>query len=153
MLSRPIVSRIARPRLVSQSRSYTSSPLSEAIQRNAPLDIHPEVQDALAHKRPVVALETAIVTHGMPYPVNLDTAKSVESIVREVGAIPATIGLIGGRVKIGLNAHELEYLADISRNSAVKVSRRDIGPALALRRDGVELLACPSQFAPIEVFP
>lgn len=67
-----------------------------------PVDIHPEVRDALGSHKPVVALETTIVTHGMPYPVNLKTAKSVENIVRSTGAVPATIGIIEGRVKIGL---------------------------------------------------
>ncbi|OSD03147.1 indigoidine synthase A-like protein [Trametes coccinea BRFM310] len=114
-----------------------SSSLAAALKEHAPIDIHPEVQEALAHGRPVVALETTIVTHGMPYPANLETARSVESNVRKVGAVPATIGLIEGRVKIGLEPHELERLADIRRNtSVVKLSRRDIGPAIALKRDG-----------------
>lgn len=100
--------------------------------------MHPEVQDALATKRPIVALETTIVTHGMPQPVNLQTARSVENIVRSTGAVPATMGIIRGRVKVGLEPQELEYLADVESNpSVVKVSRRDIGPAIALRRDGV----------------
>ena len=102
------------------------------------MDVHPEVQDALASKKPVVALETTIVTHGMPQPVNLQTARSVESIVRSTGAVPATMGIVQGRVKIGLEPQELEYLADVKSNpSVVKVSRRDIGPAIAMARDGV----------------
>ncbi|THH34045.1 hypothetical protein EUX98_g143 [Antrodiella citrinella] len=73
----------------------------------------------------------------MPYPTNLETARSVERIVRENGAIPATIGIIQGRVKIGLEAHELERLADVGNNSSVfKVSRRDISPVIALKKDG-----------------
>ncbi|KZT02641.1 indigoidine synthase A-like protein [Laetiporus sulphureus 93-53] len=101
------------------------------------VDIHPEVRDALANHKPVVALETTIVTHGMPYPVNLKTARSVENIVRSTGAVPATIGIIEGQVKIGLEPHELERLADVSKNSSVvKVSRRDIGPVIAFKRDG-----------------
>ncbi|KAH9950400.1 indigoidine synthase A-like protein [Amylocystis lapponica] len=136
MFFRSIVPRSARHSLVSRFISNASSPLLSDLSRGAPIDIHPEVQDALSSKKAVVALETTIVTHGMPYPVNLETAKSVENIVRENGAIPATIGLIGGRVKIGLEPHELEYLADVHKNSAVKISRRDIGPAIALRRDG-----------------
>ncbi|KAI0094835.1 indigoidine synthase A-like protein [Irpex rosettiformis] len=103
---------------------------------NAPIDVHPEVQQALAKKAPVVALETTIVTHGMPQPTNLDTAKAVESIVRAQGAIPATIGIIQGRVKIGLENHELEYLADIQNTPVFKTSRRDLGPVLALQRNG-----------------
>lgn len=120
------------------SQRHTSS-LADSLKKGAPIDVHPEVQDALAGRLPVVALETTIVTHGMPQPVNLETARSVESIVRNTGAIPATIGVIGGRVKIGLHPHELEYLADVTRNpGVVKLSRRDIGPALALKKDGVE---------------
>lgn len=111
--------------------------LDEAIHRGAPIDVHPEVQDALHHNRPIVALETTIVTHGMPYSTNLETARSVENIVRKNDAIPATIGIIEGRVKIGLSPNELERLADVKGNpSIVKVSRRDIGPAISQRRDG-----------------
>ena len=70
--------------------------------------------------------------------LNLQTARSVETIVRSTGAVPATMGIVQGRIKIGLEPHELEYLADVKNNpSVVKVSRRDIGPAIALRRDGV----------------
>lgn len=113
------------------------SALPDSLRIHGPIDVHPEVQDALANKEPIVALETTIVTHGMPYPVNLKTAQSVESNVRKAGAIPATIGIIGGRVKIGLEPRELGYLADVENNLAVvKVSRRDIGPAIALKRDG-----------------
>ncbi|EJF66774.1 indigoidine synthase A-like protein [Dichomitus squalens] len=111
--------------------------LSVALKEHAPIDVHPEVQEALAHRRPVVALETTIVTHGMPYPTNRETALSVESNVRKAGAIPATIGLIEGRVKIGLEPLELERLADVSKNpSVVKLSRRDLGTAIALKKDG-----------------
>ncbi|KAI0756912.1 indigoidine synthase A-like protein [Daedaleopsis nitida] len=111
--------------------------LSAALKEHAPIDVHPEVQDALAHGRPVVALETTIVTHGMPYPTNRDTAQSIEGNVRKAGAVPATIGLIEGRVKIGLELHQLERLADVSKNpSVVKLSRRDIGAAIALKKDG-----------------
>ncbi len=76
------------------------------------------------------------MTHGMPQPTNLETAKAVEGIVRSQGAIPATIGIIQGRVKIGLEAHELEYLADVQNTPVVKASRRDLGPVLALQRNG-----------------
>lgn len=109
-----------------------------ALSNLAPIDVHPEVQEALAKHRPVVALETTIITHGMPHPTNLETARSVEGIVRDQGAIPATIGIIGGRIKIGLTPQELEHLAHIGNANppAVKVSRRDIGPAIALKRDG-----------------
>ncbi|KZT72831.1 hypothetical protein DAEQUDRAFT_704536 [Daedalea quercina L-15889] len=126
-----------RWRTTGLARSYASCQSLEALRNIGPIDVHPEIQDALAAKRPVVALETTIVTHGMPQPVNLQTAQSVENIVRSTGAIPATIGIIQGRVKIGLEPRELEYLADVqSKPSVVKVSRRDIGPAIALQRDG-----------------
>lgn len=99
--------------------------------------MHPEVQEALAHRKPVVALETAIVTHGMPFPTNLETARTVENIVRSNGAVPATVGLINGRVKIGLESSELDRLADPGNSkSVVKVSRRDIGAAMAMKKDG-----------------
>ena len=119
------------------SRTLSTRTLKGALQEGAPIDVHPEVQDALAHGKPVVALETTIVTHGMPYPTNLTTARSVEQNVRDNGAIPATIGFIEGRVKIGLEPHELERLADVDNNKeVVKVSRRDVGATLALKKDG-----------------
>ncbi|KXN90076.1 hypothetical protein AN958_05081 [Leucoagaricus sp. SymC.cos] len=111
------------------------SRLSSTEQSNAPIDVHPEVEDALATGRPVVSLETTLITHGMPYPTNFDIGLELERIVRATGAIPATIGMIGGRVKIGLERTELERLADPERKS-VKLSRRDLAPALALKADG-----------------
>ena len=111
------------------------SSLATALKSNALIDIHLEVAEALNARKPVVALESTIITHGMPYPVNLETARSVERNVRTSGSIPATIGLIDGRVKIGLAPHELERLAE-RRNEPVKLSRRDIGAAIALKRDG-----------------
>ncbi|KAI0361526.1 indigoidine synthase A-like protein [Trametes cingulata] len=128
---------LLRPATSSLRCKRPNSSLAVALKEHAPIDVHPEVEEALAHGKPVVALETTIVTHGMPYPANLETARSVESNVRKAGAIPATIGLIEGRVKIGLQPHELERLADIRTNKGVvKLSRRDIGPAIALRKDG-----------------
>jgi pseudouridine-5'-phosphate glycosidase/pseudouridine kinase len=109
--------------------------LATTLKSNALIDIHPEVAEALHARKPVVALESTIITHGMPYPANLDTAMSVERNVRVSGSIPATIGLIDGRVKIGLEPHELQRLAE-RRHEPVKLSRRDIGTAIALKRDG-----------------
>lgn len=138
------VSRLSRHGL----RSISS--LSEAQLKGAPIDVHPEVQHALASGNPVVALETTIVTHGMPQPTNLETARAVENIVRSQGAIPATMGIIGGRIKIGLHSHELEHLADIQHNNdVVKVSRRDLGPAIALKRDGGTTCSTTLMFAAI----
>lgn len=85
---------------------------------------HPAVQEALADHRPVVALESTIITHGMPYPHNLSTAREVEAIVRAEGAIPATIGILEGRIHVGLSSDELDFLAQ--SKTALKVSRRDL---------------------------
>ena len=120
---------------------------AQAVKRFAPLDIHPEIQDALATNKPVVALETTLVTHGFPYPTNYELATSLEDIVRSTGAIPATIGIIEGRVKIGMERPMLERLADKTRYpNTVKVSRRDIGPMISAKMDGGVLdrsvLAC-----------
>jgi pseudouridine-5'-phosphate glycosidase len=105
--------------------------------KNAPIDIHPEIEEAIASRSPIVALETAIYTHGMPFPTNVETFESLEKIVRKAGSVPATIGIIDGRVKIGLTLSQLERLADAERKpTVVKVSRRDIGPTLALKKDG-----------------
>ena len=76
---------------------------------NKYLDINPEVAAALAEGKPVVALESTIISHGMPYPQNVETALNVERIIRENGAVPATIAIIGGRLKAGLSAEEIEY--------------------------------------------
>jgi pseudouridylate synthase / pseudouridine kinase len=103
--------------------------------RNAPVDIHPEVQQALAESKPVVALETALVTHGLPYPQNLEVSLSLEDIVRSTGSIPATIGIVGGRIKVGMTKGNLERLADKKAGPA-KISRRDIAPAIASKVDG-----------------
>ncbi|KAG2154790.1 Indigoidine synthase A like protein-domain-containing protein [Suillus clintonianus] len=114
-----------------------ASSLFAAQKRQAPTDVHPEVEDALANGKPVVALESTIITHGMPYPTSLEMAQSVERIVRSTGSIPATIAVIGGRIKIGLHPAELERLADQRSNpTAVKLSRRDIAAAIALKKDG-----------------
>ena len=74
------------------------------------LEIQPEIKSALAERRPVVALESTIISHGMPYPQNLETALEVERIVRENGAIPATVAIINGKCYAGLSNEQLEYL-------------------------------------------
>ncbi|MEX1362947.1 MAG: pseudouridine-5'-phosphate glycosidase [Nannocystaceae bacterium] len=93
------------------------------------LAIRPEVARALASHRPVVALESTIITHGMPWPANAETARSVEAVVREHGALPATIAVMDGRIRVGLSDEELEALA--RDPEARKLSRRDLGTALA----------------------
>lgn len=100
------------------------------------MDVASEVADALAVGRPVVALETALVTNGMPAPTNLAVARSCEALIRAGGAVPATIALLDGRIKVGLSVAQLERLADPAACGLVKVSRRDIAPCIALGRSG-----------------
>jgi len=121
--------------MLSRTSKRGLSSLTTALKTNALIDLHPEVAEALHARKPVVALESTIIAHGMPHPVNLEAARSVERNVRVSGSIPATIGLIDGRVKIGLKPHELEQLAE-RKIQPVKLSRRDIGTAIALKRDG-----------------
>ena len=107
---------------------------------NKYLDIAPEVQQALAEGKPVVALESTIISHGMPYPKNVETALLVEQTIRDNGAVPATIAIIGGRLKAGLSHEEIEHLGKAGR-SVAKASRRDL-PALAARGvDGATTVA------------
>ncbi|XP_053174690.1 uncharacterized protein zgc:136858 isoform X1 [Scomber japonicus] len=98
--------------------------ISKQIVQKCFFRVHPSVSQALAENRPVVALESTIITHGMPYPHNLSTAKEVEAIVRAEEAIPATVGVIDGKVHVGLSSEELDYLARYK--SSMKVSRRDL---------------------------
>ena len=102
---------------------------------NRYLDIAPEVQQAVAEGRPVVALESTIISHGMPYPQNVETALNVEKIIREHGATPATIAVIGGRLKAGLSPEEIDYLGKTGP-AVAKASRRDLPVLVAEGRDG-----------------
>ena len=102
---------------------------------NKYLDIAPEVKKALEEGRPVVALESTIISHGMPYPRNVETALMVEQMVRDNGAVPATIAIIGGRLKAGLSAEEIEYLGKSGRG-VTKASRRDLPALVARGADG-----------------
>ena len=102
---------------------------------NRYLDISPEVQKALEENRPVVALESTIISHGMPYPQNVQTALKVERTIRENGATPATIAIIGGRLKAGLSPEEIEHLGKEGRN-VTKASRRDLPVLVAQKKDG-----------------
>ena len=102
---------------------------------NKYLDINPEVEQAIAEGKPVVALESTIISHGMPYPQNVETALNVERIIRENGAVPATIAIIGGRLKAGLTAEEIEYFG--KKGQAIhKASRRDLAVLCARGEDG-----------------
>ena len=102
---------------------------------NKYLDVNPEVAEALANGKPVVALESTIISHGMPYPQNVETALNVEKIIRENGAVPATIAIIGGRLKAGLTAEEIEYFGKKGR-AIHKASRRDLAVLCARGEDG-----------------
>ena len=104
------------------------------------LEISPEVRDALAAGKPVVALESTIISHGMPYPQNVETAMNVERIVRENGAVPATVAIIGGRLKAGLSADEIEYLGKKGYD-VTKASRRDLPVLVARGEDGATTVA------------
>ena len=102
---------------------------------NRYLDINPEVAAALAAGKPVVALESTIISHGMPYPQNVETALAVEQIIRDNGAVPATIAIIGGRLKAGLTPAEIEYFG--KKGTAIhKASRRDLAVLCARGEDG-----------------
>ena len=98
------------------------------------IDYSEEVRDALAEGKPLVALESTIITHGMPFPQNLETALSVESIIREESVVPATIAIRKGRIQIGLEHQGLEELA--SDSDTVKISRRDLSTALNRKQNG-----------------
>ena len=104
------------------------------------LEIAPEVRKALANGDPVVALESTIISHGMPYPQNVETALRVEEIVRENGAVPATTAIIGGKLKCGLKKEEIEYLGKKGLE-VTKCSRRDIPMAIARWLDGATTVA------------
>ena len=118
------------------------------------LDIAPEVMDALNENRAVVALESTIISHGMPYPQNAETALRVEQKVRAGGAIPATMAILGGRLKAGLSPKEIDYLGEKGAQ-VTKVSRRDLPVLLASGRDGATTVASTmiiSRLAGIAVF-
>ena len=113
----------------------------------------PEVASARAAGKPVVALESTIISHGMPYPQNVQTAREVEQIIRDAGAVPATIAIIDGKICIGLSEEQLELLG--SSPDAMKVSRRDLAYVLAQKRLGATTVAATmicARLAGIEVF-
>ena len=121
---------------------------------NKYLDVNPEVAEAIAAGKPVVALESTIISHGMPYPQNVETALNVERIIRENGAVPATIAIIGGRLKAGLTAEEIEYFG--KKGQAIhKASRRDLAVLCARGEDGATTVATTmiiAHMAGIKVF-
>ena len=103
------------------------------------LEIKPEVREALANGKAVVALESTIIAHGMPYPKNVETALAVEDVIRKNGAVPATIAIIDGVIKVGLTPEEIEYLG--TAKGVMKVSRRDFPVVMAKKMDGATTVA------------
>ena len=121
--------------------------------KNEYLEISPEVQEALNLGKPIVALESTIIAHGMPYPENIKTAKEVEQVVRENGAVPATIVILKGKMKVGISDEELEFLA--KSNDIHKVSRRDIPFIISQKLYGATTVAATmiiAEMAGIKVF-
>jgi len=127
--------------------------MTEAGGRRLPMRVHPEVSAALAAGKPVVALESSIIAQGMPYPVNVETARKVEAAVRERGAVPATIALLDGEIVVGLDEAALERLGTDPK--AVKVAQRDIARTLVTGAPGgttVSATAAIARLAGIRVF-
>lgn len=117
------------------------------------LQFSPEVQAARAAGKPIVALESTIISHGMPYPQNVQTAREVEQVIRDAGAVPATIAIIDGRICIGLASDQLELLGQ--SKDAIKVSRRDLAYVLSQKKLGATTVAATmicAKLAGIEVF-
>jgi len=120
------------------------------------IHLSPAVRDALADGRAIVALESTVITHGLPYPHNVETARGMEAAVREGGALPATIAVIGGHIRVGLTDDENEYLGEQAGKGTVrKCSRRDLAIAVGCREDGATTVAgtmLVAHMAGIEVF-
>ncbi|HOA19786.1 MAG TPA: pseudouridine-5'-phosphate glycosidase [Sedimentibacter sp.] len=117
------------------------------------LDINPKVKTALEQGKPVVALESTIISHGMPYPKNVETALNVEKIIRDNGAVPATIAILSGKLKVGLTEKEIEYLGKAT--NVIKASRRDIPYIVSKKLDGATTVASTmivASLAGIKVF-
>jgi pseudouridine-5'-phosphate glycosidase len=109
------------------------------------LKLHPDVASALKYDAPIVALESTIIAHGMPYPYNLDFASKAESAVRDGGVTPATIAIIDGSICVGLDEQQMEYLA--SNNEMEKIATRDIGPAVANKLSGATTVSATIRIA------
>jgi len=117
--------------------------------------LSPEVKDALGGGRPVVALESTLITHGLPYPDNAQTALRMEAAVREAGAVPATIAILKGKISVGISAGEIERLASMQAGTVRKCSRRDLPIAVAQGEDGATTVAgtmIVAHMAGIQVF-
>eukprot|EP01062_Namystynia_karyoxenos_P032881 TRINITY_DN24218_c0_g1_i1.p1 TRINITY_DN24218_c0_g1~~TRINITY_DN24218_c0_g1_i1.p1 ORF type:complete len:333 (+),score=111.39 TRINITY_DN24218_c0_g1_i1:123-1121(+) len=136
--------------------SHLQPPVSAAsgAAGQPPLVVHPEVAAAVAEGRPVVALESTIISHGMPYPQNVETARRVEAEVRKGGAVPATIAVLGGRIRVGLGNDDLELLGRLGPK-VTKCSRRDLAFVLAAEGNGATTVSATmliAHLAGIEVF-
>lgn len=117
------------------------------------IDYSEEVKKTIGMNKPLVALESTIISHGMPYPKNVETALMCEDVVRKNGAVPATIAIIKGRIKIGLTHEEIEYLANAK--GILKMSRRDIPAVIAQNQDGAATVAATmiiANLAGIKIF-
>ncbi|MDN7229210.1 pseudouridine-5'-phosphate glycosidase [Planococcus liqunii] len=120
---------------------------------NSMITYSTEVQHAMDNNQPIVALESTIISHGMPYPQNVETARIVEQIIRDNGAVPATIAIMDGKIKIGLSDEELELLGNSP--DVAKVSRRDLGQLIATKKIGATTVAATmicAELAGIRVF-
>ncbi len=128
---------------------------SKAIEVKQPLRLSKEVQQALESNRPLVALESTVIAHGLPYPANLVVARRMETIVRQYGAVPATIAVLGGQLCVGLKDRELQHLATARPGRIRKTSRRDLPVVVARGGDGATTVAATvtiAHWAGIEVF-
>jgi pseudouridine-5'-phosphate glycosidase len=137
--------------LTGAASAVSAEPTSAA---SLPLSYSPEVAEALRQGRPVVALESTIISHGMPYPANVKTAQEVEQVVRSHGATPATIAILDGRIRVGLTPAELETLGKLG-HKAQKCSRRDLAYVLATKTPGATTVAATmliAHMAGISVF-
>jgi pseudouridylate synthase len=120
---------------------------------NPYINIHPEVIEALLNKKAVVALESTIISHGMPYPENIKMALKVEGIIRSEGAVPATIAILNGMIKVGLTKDEIEFLA--KEKDVLKVSKRDFGFVISQKRTGATTVSATmlvAKMAGIKIF-
>jgi len=119
------------------------------------LIVSPEVRTALAENRPVVALESTLITHGLPYPANVETALAMERTIRDNGATPATVAILDGRIRVGLGQAEIEHLAGLGPDRVRKCSRRDLPLVVGLRGHGATTVAgtmIVARMAGIDVF-
>lgn len=111
------------------------------------LEIHPEVQEAIKTKQPVVALESTIISHGMPFPKNIQTARAVEEVVRKNGAVPATIAIVNGKCQVGLTSDQLDYFGEAK--NVWKVSLRDMPYVMSQQLFGATTVAATMRIASI----